>query len=747
MNFTAERLYQLLPAIYRIRDAEQGEPLKTLIAVIAEQAEVIEGDITRLYENWFIETCQEWVVPYMGDLLGVRGLHSVGTAAVFSRRARVANTLSYRRRKGTATVLEQLALDTTGWRVRAVEFFELLGTTQHYNHIRLYNHRTPDLRHTNELELLNTAFDTIAHTADVRHITNDRGRHNIPNVGLFLWRLQSYPVTRGTARPAAGAPAGRFTFNPLGYDVPLFNRPRTEKEITHLAEEVNVPGLLRRRPLYDELEARRQAVVDDRTPKYIYFDDRPVLEIFLNGGSTPLSPDEILICNLKYWHIPSDKKTYKHVDSNGNIVSVDKPIKVAVDPLLGRLTFPAAVAVTVDKVQSSYAYGFSGDVGGGPYNRQESVLETLSREVTWQRGVSKEIAPVPDEIFSTVTQAVEAWNKQPEGTVGVIAVMDSSTFKETLTGPKQIKIPKGSRLIIIAADWPEVELPGGLKHRIPGQLEADELRPHLKGHINVQGTAADSSLTGGDLVLDGLLIEGKLSVLAGNLGSLRVAHSTLSPDQGGLEVDSKNERLKISLIRTICGPVKLKAAVSKLFVKESIVDNGDKEAVAANRTAVDLQKCTVFGTVNVLRIEAGNCIFTGKVEAVRSQEGCLRFSYVPPDSHTPRQYRCQPNLEISTQISNEKKKSSTELSQTAINAVTKSVQEWLVPGFTSTEYWHHAYGQLSRTCPSLIMTGAEDSSEMGVFSILVQPQRAANLQTSLDEYMRFGLEAGIIYVT
>ena len=126
MAYTAEQLYQLLPAIYRIRDAERGEPLKGLITVIAEQAAVMEEDVGRLYENWFIETCDEWVVPYIGDLLGVRGLHPV-TAATFSHRGRVANTLSYRRRKGTASMLEQLARDTTGWPARVVECFQLLG--------------------------------------------------------------------------------------------------------------------------------------------------------------------------------------------------------------------------------------------------------------------------------------------------------------------------------------------------------------------------------------------------------------------------------------------------------------------------------------------------------------------------------------------------------------------------------------------------------------------------------------------
>jgi len=791
MSFDVERLYQLLPAFCRIRDIELGKqlltpqdrekvkqlkeklkslpdpdseearqirrqldeikrgPLKALIDVIAQQAQVMEADIAQLYENWFIETCEDWVVPYIGDLLSVRGLHSDSAEAVFSQRARVANTLAYRRRKGTATVLEQLAYDTTGWRARAVEFFELLGTTQHYNHVRLHNLRTPDLRRTNELELLDTAFDKIAHTADVRHIGNDRGHHNIPNIGIFLWRLQSYPVKRSTAYSANGTLAGCYTFSPLGYDTPLFNRLQAETEITHLAEEINVPGLLRRRPLHDELEARRQAVVDGETPKYTYFDDRqnknpqPVFEIFLDGSSTAVPSEEILICNLDKWRLPPDKKEYGRLKT-GELVEL--PIKVAVDPVKGRLAFPKGVEPK--QVQVSYAYGFSGDVGGGPYNRRASVDPVLSGEVDWQVGVSNEVKAVPGEIFAAVAEAVKEWNLKsasPDVKVGVIALMDSCSYKE---GNIEINIPEGKQLVIVAADGREEDEPGGSseeKHRLlRGQLHPNELRPHLLGSLEVKGTEAKNSDTPGQLVLDGLLVEGNLSVLPGNLGSLRVAHCTLVPERGGLKVESRNERLKIDLVRSICGPITLTAAVSKLVVKESIIDNAGGQAINAEKTPLELQKSTVFGEIVGLSIEASDCIFTEKIEMMRRQEGCVRFSYIPEESKTPRRFRCQPDLEISRQVSEAKEQG--DISQTEED-IKKAILEWLVPAFTSTEYGHHAYAQLSRSCPLLIRTGAEDGSEMGVFSFLKQPQRLASLRTCIDQYLRFGLEAGLIFVT
>ncbi|MBN1262500.1 MAG: hypothetical protein JXB35_17600, partial [Anaerolineae bacterium] len=101
MSFDLETLYALLPAIYRIRDAERGGELKALLSVIAEQLAVLEENLDQLYDDQFIETCAEWVVPYIGDALGVRALNTETAATPYSLRAYVANTIAYRRRKGT----------------------------------------------------------------------------------------------------------------------------------------------------------------------------------------------------------------------------------------------------------------------------------------------------------------------------------------------------------------------------------------------------------------------------------------------------------------------------------------------------------------------------------------------------------------------------------------------------------------------------------------------------------------------
>ncbi|HSL79711.1 MAG TPA: hypothetical protein VK877_08625, partial [Pseudolabrys sp.] len=140
-----DHLYNLLPTIYRLRDADRGYPLKALLRVVEEQVNVVEQDISRLYENWFIETCDDWVVPYIGDLIGWEQVHEAGEPGdpttprgrernkILIPRRELANTIRYRRRKGTLALLELLANDVAGWPARAVEFFRLLAITQNIN--------------------------------------------------------------------------------------------------------------------------------------------------------------------------------------------------------------------------------------------------------------------------------------------------------------------------------------------------------------------------------------------------------------------------------------------------------------------------------------------------------------------------------------------------------------------------------------------------------------------------------------
>ncbi len=83
----------------------------------------------------------------------------------------------------------------------------------------------------------------------------------------------------------------------------------------------------------------------------------------------------------------------------------------------------------------------------------------------------------------------------------------------------------------------------------------------------------------------------------------------------------------------------------------------------------------------------------------------------------------------------------------AEDAIRAEVAALIRPLFVSQRYGDPGYGQLEQRCALQIRNGAESGAEMGVFEFLKQPQREANLRDALDEYLRFGLEAGLFFVT
>jgi hypothetical protein len=838
-----DRLYKLLPAIYRLQDAkpEQGQALRTLMALIEQQFLDIEADVDQLYDDWFIETCQEWLVPYIGDLLGVRSLQRINPQ-VSSQRGYVANALTYRQRKGTASVLEQLARDVTQWPARSVEFFERLSTTQHLNHLRLGNFRTPDLRNTNALELVASPFETANHYLEVRRIASRRGRYNIPNVGLFLWRLQSYPLTQVSPRPVADDPTlGLYWVNPLGLDQPLFNPPNPETAITQLADEINVPGALRRRPLHDEVEQIVDAIAAGETLRPAYFDRTPVFQVFMNG--VPVPPQDLVICDLSGEPNGSGSSWFRPVSA------IASTRRIGIDPVLGRLAIPQDEPLP-ETLHVSYAYGFSGDIGGGPYDRRNSIDPDFLRRVSWQVGVSRTIATVGSEtIFATLAEAIAAWNLQPPDTTGVIVLMGNETDATEMTDAAPILLKESSELLIVSADWPDVAVPDqvAMRERRPGQLSPVGRRAHLRGDLFALGNAPPESSNPGRLWLNGLLLEGRVVVQPGHLGDLQVTHCTLVPRSGGLWVEAAaatpNSSLEVTVQQSISGPLYLADTVMSLAVYDSLVDasasghlllsaplvlpiagevrvqvgtnapttltlnaadldtlrtsletalqaglsearvarQGDRLLVSGQpgqvlsftatdsdietvrrlgldgapaaiasldpdqpAPAITLERSTVFGSVYGKALQlASEAIFTAPVLVQRRQVGCVRFSYVPTGSQVPRRYRCQPDLAIAQQLAAQ----DGPVTPASEATIRDRVARQIVPSFTSARYGDPAYGQLSQICPPEIRTGAEDGSEMGAFSFLKQPQREANLRLALEEYLRFGLEAGIFFVT
>ena len=66
--YYADKLWALLPAVYRAEDtAEFGAkgPLRELVDRVGVTAAALRRSIDRLWEDQSIETCDDWVIPYI----------------------------------------------------------------------------------------------------------------------------------------------------------------------------------------------------------------------------------------------------------------------------------------------------------------------------------------------------------------------------------------------------------------------------------------------------------------------------------------------------------------------------------------------------------------------------------------------------------------------------------------------------------------------------------------------------------
>lgn len=705
-TLTPERLYALLPSLYRLRDAEHGEPLRALLAALAGELAALEENIAQLYDDQFIETCAPWVAPYLGDLIGYRPLHGE-VPEIASPRADVAYTIAGRRRKGTAVMLEQVARDVTAWPARASELFEQLTTTQYMKHTRLHARATANLRDTQAMLRRGGAFNTVAHTADMRRPEGGVGRYNIPNVAIFLWRLQALRLTAVPLTPDPSDTTGHlFRFNPLGADLQVFRPAVTESEIEHIAEPVNVPEPLSVRLMALAVRATQAAtpVSDSAIDDY---GEGESLVLLQGTPPVPVPVGSIRISDLR-----------DIVDGGGNLIGWNHqdalpPDAIGVDPERGRVLLGANVT---GPLLATFHYGSARGIGGGDYERVPEG-EELARQEHLAPGAA--LQPLLDAIAPG----------------GRVSIHDSLTYAPSFGLPFAFKVngvtasgQAGLEAVVAAVN------PARPLLAAAGDLTLD-IGPRgrfvLQGLVISEGAlrlaaAADNELR--ELVLrDCTLVPGR---------SLKTDGSAVFPGAPSLIVE--HPFTKVTLERCVTGPLQV-VAEAEVTLQDCIIDAGGPENVAysgdgALKPGAELtaRECTVIGKLHtqLLRL-ASNSIFVARLASApletwtapfvvqRKQEGCARFSFIPSGSVTPRRFHCLPDAEDPT----------------------------IAPHFTSLRYGDPAYAQLRLVTSQAIRTGAEDGGEMGVMHALFHPQREINLRVRLDEYLRFGLRAGAFYET
>lgn len=733
-----ERVLALLPAHVRNRDDASGGLLRALIEAVAAELAVLEADLDELYASWFAETCPEWVVPYLADLLGVASLPPDVTSAGVSRRAFVANTVAYRRRKGTPAAAEQVARDATGWPARAVEYYRLLAVTTHTQHVRVDQPATPtrqvrldrlatvSLRTRpadgGPLELVpraaaQGALDPVAHTAEVRRIASGAGRYGIGNLGVYVF--PDLVSETGWAPPAAATDGG-WAVHPLGYATPLYAPPAAETTIEHLAGEADLPVPLRPRRLLALLAGARVAAASASGPGQLAA-IRDALPVGVRIGGQDLDPSRLRVCGLE--DLAGDPASTQPAPLGG--------WQVVVDAVRGKL-FPyrdgaPATPAEEDRFLARHCYGATAEVGAGCYDRTAVHQDVLAADpyrgdparggpgVVAQRLVldgSPAGPPLPG-IAAALDKVRDDW-AEPGGPAGgsyVLAVGDNASYP----GGLQVHVPAATRLILVAAsigDPAQASGPGTFP--AGGAYTPAGLRPVVRGSLTVSGEGGSS------LIVDGLVIDGDVLVDDGELGALVLSQCTVS---GGVRVGQPgvagNPGLAVRLVRGIAGRVDFGPAAASLELLDSVVDAGADVAVAGAGLALTVTGSTVRGQIMVRTLAASSSILDGPAAAEHRQTGCVRYSYVKPGSTVPRKFRCVPDP-----------------------AVPRPGDQ--APVYAATDPGSPHYLALARYGPAGIAAGGEGGSEMGVHHHLYRPVRLAAAAQLLGPYVPAGMQLGVI---
>jgi hypothetical protein len=721
-RYYAEKLWEMIPSIYRHEDGIAQNPgvLRALVEIVAEQAAILRRSHDRLWDDQFIELCDDWVVPYLGDLVATRLVSALNPRG---RRVDVAKTIYYRRRKGTLRVLEELISDIAGWDGTVVECFRRLTRFRHGLDPQpsplagRLTHTMPggwaDLRHARAAELVDGPFDEFHRTVDVRRHRGLDGRFAIPKLAFYLYRLRAFEVRGVTPLARAG---GGFSFDPSGRDVPLF-MPRgraSDWDDWRAAREWELPSPIPCRLLdhaeYTIQEALILELVDQgldplaaddlRTLRGVRFASegrlREMLELLdhsadillaaiyerlLAGalveecGKHALMPDAVAVEEAPGATVPPERTVAGNLEGwTGNAPGK----RVVIDPERGRFLFiggPPGAGST-----ASYHYGFAGEIGAGTYDR----LDVEDRE------------PVIASSGGGPLGAGDIANN------GVAQIDDSATY-----GPISDKLSV-QHLTLQAAN---------------GE------RPYLLLASNwVLNTGANDDA---DLLLDGLWLGSQgdhAVVLRGDYERVTIVHSTFDPggeDRDGnqirpvpLVIEAQVEQLTIA--SAIMGPIYTRAngKVEQLTVRDSILQSTapGTPALVLPRGEVALQRVTVFGGVDVNVLWATEALITAAVDVTNTQAGCFRFSAAPIGSRVPRAYESF----FATDFA---------------------------PFFTSQRFGHPGYGQLSQSAPQELLRGAETGSEIGAFGGLLNPIKFDSLRAKVDEYLPFGLIPVYIYQT
>jgi hypothetical protein len=767
-------LYERLPEIYRIKDEEIKPPyqLKNYLALVEKAYGEIHKNIEALYDDLFIETASDWVIPYIGDLIGTTHL----TGDPWTLRADVADTIHLRRRKGTLASIEKLTYNLTQWGVHCVELRENLVWNQNLDHQRPdrggdppyvhpgVNRHTPvwggtvPLRDPAVLSALNTPFDPFAHVADLKPLTFGTIRYNLPNLAIFLWRLEDYSVP--VSKPyfvkksvVNGVHLVCFNIHPLGEPVRLFNTYEYYPEKTP--------------PVITEIDCTPNPIptarINEDSPSGAGKPEKYISVNTYDANNPDLGSMKITEVGLQL-HIPEDEfpnevwpskdgKSWKIRGANlcaweAGVAPEIADREIVIDPVIGRIILGVNTSTEADALDNdllvTYTYGSVGPVGAHPISRSPNP-QTINGEAVDERSVN-----FHEDSHSLEKKLVDL-DQSPKPVV--VEIQDSMTHELDLTsanvtgtltedGGENLNLNK--TLVIRAASdqRPVIQLKTPLRFRPKTVKDERSLLVRLEGLYLTRHSSfpADQPL-----------------IARAAVNRLEIVNCTLDPG-GYIKLDETRAKIHTALelkepygfadpdeerdfdqtpevvIRdSITGPLRVDGGYS-LSLENSILDAGkgvgdDPEDAFAVSSATEpktgwgpltmVNRLTVFGRMRVIEIRGRGGIWVHALEVYNNQRGCLRYSYFSGiNDRLPQNLGCVFGVGDNAGLH-----------------------------FTAEAFGDPAYGQLAHTADFRIRERGPQDDAMGAFGFLLEAHKWRNIQVRFREFMPVGITPLLLPVT
>jgi hypothetical protein len=646
------KLWALLPAVYRNMDAPapgMTGPLQELMNRIGAQVAVLRRSIDRLGENQSIETCDDWAIPYIGDLVATRLVSCLDTR---SQRLQVAKTIYYRRRAGTLGLLEELVSDIAARDARAVEFFRRLGRTRHQFDPAIGNAYEIDAdRWTSKTTYLpgqvvvNGTNSYVVATGGVSAAGGGpTGGGNGIVDGTVTWNFND--TAGALASTVIQGLAGANSRTPLGGFADLRSAPAATfadtafDEFAHTADlragaqhfgRQNISHLgvfvwwLHTYAISAATPCAGKLASGQASPCYTFDPSGRQTQLYAptsrkagSYGDDWVSPDP--------WQLPLAISAPLYSGYPDSFYGAAFSIALSgaalpragltVHPEVGQFSF--ASAPPQGALQSNYVFGLMSTAGAGAFP------------------------------FTTVSEVA-----LPTNTVNIVKDTDLANALNNITGDVAIAFQNSITYTGTSGVW-SIGAHTVALGAISGQ------RPLVRWPAG--GGSWTFNGAGGNLILQGFWLQGANITLTGSFASVTLQLMTLDPGtsgQGalyGTAIDGLSltpTRLTIqasvqtlTLERCIAGPIltQNKGIVETMTASDSIIQaiptGATVYALNNQLGAISLERCTVMGANTVHQLDASDCILDGVTIVEDLQHGCVRFSALGRGSQVHQPYRC-----------------------------------------------------------------------------------------------------------